>query len=206
MSGLKLITPPAIEPVSLAEVKAHLRLDTAADDALLQSLIVTARSVAESWLGRALIAQGWREVRDEAPRRPYLTLSKSPLLSVSAVRVYDGSDVATLLDSGVYFVDTASQPGRLMLRSSGPWPEVGRSAAGLEVDYLAGYGATAADVPAPIRQGMLAHIAYLYTQRGDMLGSDGALQVDQAASVPSLTLALYAPYRVLRLTGSAGEG
>ena len=46
--ALQLITPPAVEPVVLADAKLFLRLDTAADDAMVTALIVAARRRVEA--------------------------------------------------------------------------------------------------------------------------------------------------------------
>lgn len=199
MSSLSLITPPTQEPVSLAEVKAHLRVATDGDDALLSALIVTARSVAESLTGRALLAQTWRLYLDQAPSQRYLILPKAPLLSVAQVCSYDESDNLTVFASSNYLVDSASQPGRLVLRGLYSWPQILRTANGLEVTYTAGYGTAAAQVPAAIRQGLLAHVAHLYQNRGDYLSPDGQMQVAVQAGLPSISLSLYAPYRLLSL-------
>lgn len=63
MSGhLTRVTPPAVEPVSLAEMKTHLRVDDDLydDDTLIQSLISAARQWVEETCGRSLITQTWR--------------------------------------------------------------------------------------------------------------------------------------------------
>ena len=57
--GLKLATHPEVEPVTLAEAKAHLRLDTDADDAYVSALISAARERVELFLRRALITQSF---------------------------------------------------------------------------------------------------------------------------------------------------
>ena len=54
-----LTTAPAVEPISLAEAKAHLRLDASDEDALLTALITAARMFVERTLGVALITQSW---------------------------------------------------------------------------------------------------------------------------------------------------
>jgi hypothetical protein len=58
----RLITPPSGEPLSLADAKAHLRLDTPLDDAYVTSLITTARQYTESVCWRGMLAQTWELV------------------------------------------------------------------------------------------------------------------------------------------------
>ena len=52
---LQLVTPPAEEPVSLAEARLHLRVDFTDDDALITSLIAAARQAAETLTGRQFV-------------------------------------------------------------------------------------------------------------------------------------------------------
>ena len=197
MSALQIITPPALEPVSLSEVKAQCRIDGTQDDALLTSLITAARQLAEIYLGRALLTQTLRVLYDRVPTGTALELPRAPLQSITSVKVYDEADAATTLSAAQYMADSASQPGRLVLRPGYGWPSGFRRANGFEVQYVAGYGALASDVPAAIRQSILAHVAYLYSQRGDSQTRDGKT-ASLLMSVPELALQLYAPYRLLR--------
>lgn len=64
---LQLVTPPAGEPVSLAEAKQHLRVDGDDDDLLIGSLIAAARQAAETQTGRQLITARWKLVLDAFP-------------------------------------------------------------------------------------------------------------------------------------------
>ncbi|MEP2164192.1 MAG: head-tail connector protein, partial [Nisaea sp.] len=73
-----LITGPALEPVSLADVKAHLRVDASDEDALLTAAIVSARVHVESATRRVLIEQGWRIYYDAWPRRRIVRLPVAP--------------------------------------------------------------------------------------------------------------------------------
>lgn len=191
MSTLLTVTPPALEPVDLIEAKAHLRVDGTQDDALIASLIAAARQVAEGLLGRALVTQTLRLLCDTAPQR-ILTLPRAPLQSVTHVKVYDAADVASTLDPVLYQVDTASS--RLSLRANAVWPFIGRAMNGFEVQYVAGYGPAATDVPMALRRGVLAHVAHLYAQRGDGLTREGVREAMTA--IPREALALYAPYRL----------
>jgi uncharacterized phiE125 gp8 family phage protein len=205
--ALVLLTPPAAEPLSLAEVKLHLKVDTAADDALIANLIVAARQAAEEHGAMALVTQAWRLRLDAFPAGPAgwwdgwrqgslaaaaagaIVLPRPPLLSVSAVRAYDDADTASVMPPADYFVDTAAWPGRVVLRAGKSWPAARlRPAGGVEVDFSAGFGAGGSAVPWAIRQGLLTHIAWLYQNRGDGW-----------AAMPSEAQALYRPYRLPRL-------
>src|SRR5947199_210729 len=62
---LRLITPPSIEPVTLAEAKAHLRLEISDDDALVSDLIGTARELIEEEVARSLITTAWGLTLDQ---------------------------------------------------------------------------------------------------------------------------------------------
>jgi uncharacterized phiE125 gp8 family phage protein len=181
-----------VEPVSLADAKAHLRIDGEDDDALLTAAIVAARVHVEALTRRVLIEQGWRVYFDFWPRSRAVPIPVAPLISVDAVTVYgaDGAPVAVAAED--YDVDTASVPGRLVLLGSAP-PAVGRAVNGIEIDVTAGYGASSVDVPAPLRQAAMMLVAHWYEHRG-------AVGHDLAAAVPPHGFdALIAPYRILSL-------
>lgn len=63
-----IVTPPVAEPVTLADMKLHLRVDFADDDSLIEALIVAARQRAETITRRAFVTQTWKQVLDEFPR------------------------------------------------------------------------------------------------------------------------------------------
>jgi hypothetical protein len=210
MTALNRVTPPAGEPVSLTEAKAHLRLAGSDEDALLNMLISAARARAEEYTGRSFMTQGWRLWLDAFPCRPQgwwdgvregadltvtraISLPRAPVQAVTAVTLYDEDDVPHIFAEENYFADTASTPGRLALRRGASWPSVLRDANGISIEFTAGYG-LAADVPAALKQGMLTRMAYLYEQRGD--GWRVNSEIVPARGVPEAALVLYQPYRV----------
>ena len=81
---------PAVEPLSLSEAKAHLRLETTADDALVTSLIITSRLHIEAALGLALTSQDWTLVLDAWPATGVVNIPMRPVTAVTAVRVRAG--------------------------------------------------------------------------------------------------------------------
>lgn len=185
-----LVTPPVAEPVTREEAKAHARIDGTEEDARVDALIAAARADVENRTGRALVAQGWRIVRDGVPRGGVLRLSPAPVQSVTAVTVYGEDGAPSVVPAEEYEVDVASSPGRLVLRRGLGWQA--RSVNGLEVDITCGYGGPEA-VPAPLRHAVLMLVAYWFEVR------EAAAYGVVAGPVASRTAALVAPYRVARL-------
>lgn len=164
--GLVLVTDPAEEPVSLAEAKSHLRVEVSDDDSYITSLIQVAREMAENILRRALITQTWKLVLDEFPSGDEIELPLPPLQSVSSVKYTPNGSSQQTFDAGNYIVDTASEPGRIVLKSDKSWPgDTLEAAAGVEVTFVCGYGDAGADVPLSIRQAMLLLIGHFYESR-----------------------------------------
>ena len=190
--SLELIRPPAVEPISIAEAKAHARIDTADEDAIVASLITTSRLTIEAALGLGLVSQDWRIRLDAVPRSGVIDLPMRPLNAVLAVRVRDAAGGAVTLSASDYEVDAVSVPPRIALSPTvGVLPGV--RLGGLEIDATVGYGAAATDVPAPIRQALLMLVAHWYEHREPV-----AVGVTPAR-IPDTVDALLAPFREVRL-------
>ncbi|MGQ0485725.1 MAG: head-tail connector protein [Hyphomicrobiales bacterium] len=184
-----LTTPPAIEPISLAEAKAHLRVAHADEDVLIGRLIVAARRQAEAQTGLLLISQGWSHFRDDWPEDGSVELPQSPVIALGSIKVYGEDDVATVIDPAHYYIDRHSRPARLLLRGSRVWARPGRIGNGIEIALTAGFGAAATDVPEPLRQAILQLAAHWYEHRGN--GED--------AAQPLAVAQLFADFRQKRL-------
>lgn len=179
----QVTTPPASEPITLAVAKAHLRVDFDDDDVLIGALVQAAREYCEDVLGRALMAQTIECVLDSEPS-DVIALPRPPLLSVNSIKFYDESDTATLVDPSEYLVDRTSEPGRVVLNADGEWPSVDlRPANAIVIEFDAGFGDDAEDVPAKYRQAILLLVAHWYTHREEVsIGSGQAMPVPFAAS------------------------
>jgi uncharacterized phiE125 gp8 family phage protein len=180
--------PPAIEPVSLADLKAHLRLDGAIEDALLGSLITTSRLQVEAALALALITQGWLWTLDRWPDASTIAMPVAPIQNISAITVSTANGTLASVQPADYILDGQAVPARLIAKDK--WPLPGARANGIQIGFTAGFGLAAIDVPAPLRQAILLLAAHWYGRR-DPSGSCG--------SFPPLVNDLLAPYRRPRL-------
>lgn len=192
--GLVLLTGPAEEPVTLDEAKAHLRVDSAADDALIGSLITAAREHVEAHCRRALVTQVWDLFLDEWPAGDEIRLAMPPLRSVESVSYFRADGTTGTVAALDYMVDAVCEPGAVVLVGSAGWPVVElRPRNGVRVRFEAGYGAAAA-VPRAIRQAVLLIVGALYENREQVIVAQGV----NLALLPFGVEALLAPYRVMR--------
>lgn len=190
--ALVLTSGPAIEPVTVTEAKAHLRVDGSAEDVLISSLILTSRLHLEASLDLALITQSWTLVLDRWARGSDIEIPMSPLLSINAVRVKKADGSFTVVPATSYVVDIASRPARIVWNATVK-PDPGVPANGIEIDFTAGFGATANLVPAPLRHALLLLTAHWYEHRDPTeIGS-------QSARVPAAISDLIQPFRKIRL-------
>ncbi len=187
-----LLTPPASEPLTLAEAKAFLRVETGDDDDVIGALIAAARIQIEAQTRRALIAQTWRLSRDCWPANGVIGVLPAPLRALAAARVYRLDGTAQTIDIATFALDKISAPGRLLFMQ-GALEAPGRPAGGIELDIEAGYGSAAADVPAPLRQAIRLLVAHWYENRG--LVTTGP----NFSPLPAGVASLIAPYCVLSL-------
>lgn len=145
-----LLCGPEIEPVSLDEAKAFLRVDHSDDDDLIAALVVGSRIHVETQTRRALVTQSWRISADAWPGDGRMAIRPGPLQELTAARVYDINGAASAIDIQAFVPDRGAS-----VVNFAPWavPLPGRIAAGIELDVTVGYGDAATDVPEPLRRG-----------------------------------------------------
>ena len=80
--SLKQISAPSLEPITNADAKLHLRVDSNEDDDLLTSLINAAREFCEGFQHRAFITQTWELWLDGWPDKDYIEIPL-PLILIS---------------------------------------------------------------------------------------------------------------------------
>ncbi len=163
-----LLTPPATLPVSLAEVKARLRIDHDDEDADLGALLAMAVAVLDGrsgLLGRCLMAQTWRVDLARFPLGDWIVLPFDPVISIASVSYIDpAGDVQTLTADAYTLLQTGTGPA-LHLTPGFSWPSVADRPAAVSITVIAGYGNDAEDVPGPLRHAILTMVADYYSAR-----------------------------------------
>jgi len=161
-----VITPPEYEPITVDELKLFARIDGTEEDALLEGFITGVREAAELYLGRALMTQTLHMVMDSWPESGMIELPQPPLLSISKVAIRDELGAETIYSASNYYVVTESIPGQLVIRNgSTPPSNTARFNSGYLIEFAAGYGDDASDVPQVIKEGLKVWATYVYEQR-----------------------------------------
>jgi len=166
--SIVLKTPPALEPITLAEAKAHLRVDASDEDNYIAALIQAARATIEAWEWRSHITQTWELRLDAFPSGSWpIYVPRPPLQSVTSPIAYiDANGVAQSLLAAKYDVDSKSEPGRIKPIYGEVWPTTRPGILNaVTVTYVAGYGAAAASVPARTKHAIKLLVGLWYEQR-----------------------------------------
>lgn len=163
-----LVTPPAVLPVTLAEVKGDMNILHDDDDARLQDFIEAAVSDLDGWrgsLGRCLINQTWAQRFDGFPAGDVIRLPM-PDVSQATVTYFDAANTQQTLAGSSYSVVADDYGPFLQLADGLSWPDTFVRPDAVRVQFVAGYGAAAADVPAILRTAMIKHVRMMNGYEG----------------------------------------
>lgn len=183
---------PSTEPLTTAEAKNHLRVDTSADDLRIEGLVTAAREHVEEVTRRALITQTWELSLDDFPdgrrvhRPEMIRLPRSPVQSVDNIEYVDTGGVTQTLDVSRYRADLKSEPARITEAEGEYWPITDGVTNAVTITFKAGYGDAESDVPQAIREAMKLHIELLYDRPEEKY----AAQLERSRD------SLLSPYRV----------
>lgn len=183
--AIRLITPPTVEPVSLARAKQHLRVVDSDEDDLINTFISAARRHAEEFLGRALVTQTWELVIDEFPDEE-IRIPKPPLQAIVSIKYDDATGVEQTMLAADYDVDTASEHGWVVPVDD--WPATIEAINAVRIQFNAGYAPTAdspldltSGIPNDIICGMLLHLGSLYSHRETVVVGQTAVSLPWGA-------------------------
>lgn len=178
--SLKRLTAPAVEPITLAEAKAHCRVDTTTEDSLIQGYIATSREWVEDYVDRSLVTQRLVMTLDtfpaeiELPRPPMASSGTATAVSVTYVTGESGSTAA--MAASTYRVDRDATPGVIRTTYAGSWPSHLIDKNSVTVTWWAGYG-DASSVPQRVKNAMLMCVHELYEKRGNASMPEAAMRL-----------------------------
>ena len=160
-------TAPAVEPVTLAEAKAHCKVDISDDDAYISSLITMSRQYVEGVLDISLISQTLEARYDTFPLWE-IVLPRPPMATGTVTVIYRdeaGSNQTITSAAGAFQTDTYVTPGRIYPLYNGVWPATRGDENSVTVRWTAGYGASGANCPAVARGAVLLLVAHWFEMR-----------------------------------------
>jgi uncharacterized phiE125 gp8 family phage protein len=163
---LKLKTGPALEPVSLQEVKNQLRIDGTDEDLYLAGLVASARERIENLCG-PIMTQTWYQYEDEWPGGDELIIAKPRLQTVTSIKYTDSDGVQSTLAATDYTVDTAGeQKPRIVLKDTATWPSDELfNVRPIVIEFVCGYGTDPNLVPVNLWRAMLILVSHWHAFR-----------------------------------------
>lgn len=189
---LARLVDATVEPLTVAEAKQYLRLETDADDSLIQDLISAARMVCEGLCDRSFVTTTWRLTLDYLPlatiggtigpavfgfswptgSRAFddgsIMLPMPPLISLQSILYLDQGGTTRSLDVSDGSPDvivSPGTPGRISAGYGRFFPFTRPGIAAVAITYTAGYGPTADDVPRNIKAAVRLLVNHYYEHR-----------------------------------------
>ena len=178
---------PSSEPVTLAQVKAHRGLHSSDTrlDSIIPLMITMARRYAERYTGQSFITQKWCGTADRfpgvmLPPTPFASIAAwlptpqpsgeiqllhGPIVSIDSITYLDTTGAQQTLSSSKYVLDASGIFPRVAPASGQQWPDTLEQIGAVQINFTAGYGSTAASVPAEIVHWMLLRIGSVFENR-----------------------------------------
>lgn len=182
MVAPELVTPPGAL-FTLAEAKAHLRVEHDEEDAMIAAYLAAAVAHFDGYsgiLGRCLLNQQWRVTLPVFPARAFLL--PFPGVQIVSIAYFDANNVEQTLGQNDFFIGC---DGVVHFLPETGWPASYARPDAVRITFTAGYGATPDKVPAPIRAAVLFKLGDLYARRDGGAGNEGVI------------MSLVAPYRLV---------
>ncbi len=192
----ELITPGAV-PVSLADMKAFMKISTSSDDVLITSMLQTATTWGENYTGREFRATTWALFLDAFEDR--IHLSRAPVASITTVKHLVSAALVTVAAS-VYYLKKNLHYSEILLDVGQTWPtDTDEREQVIEIEFTT---ESYRDVDA-IASAIKRHVSYWYANRGDCSDEGGGSIVKSNSAAFSAkksgVTAIYDQFRIERV-------
>ena len=205
-SEYQVVSPPALEPLTVAAAKSHLRVDTTADDGLIGELIRACRFHLERQYDIAMVTQTLQLNLDYFPYwwlwrgnssnyvswymdRSYYTQLRlrGPVQSVVSVKYTDSAGNLQTLSPSLYVLDQYSQPARLVPALNTQWPATAIGGINsVQVQFVTGYGPSDTDVPENIQGALKLLLGHFYENREEVVTDARVAAIQMPIGVDAL--------------------
>lgn len=166
-----LDTAATSEPIALSEAKLFLKVDTSDDDALIGTIISSAREYVENFTGYQLLSATYTQYLDKFPNKnTAIELLMNPVSAVTHVKYYDSDNTLQTWNTSNYDTDLKGKPARITLANNATFPTVYDRTNAVEIKFVAGYASTSATgFPKQLLNAMYLIIGHLYENRQDVI-------------------------------------
>src|SRR3972149_3658359 len=170
-----LDTSTVTRVIDTAEMKNYLRVTADDEDSLIEEFIDIATDKAKQFMRRSVLKEtleltmdGFGTSEDDGSHDvvgtrqsvlgmpPEVDLPFPPIQSITSIKTYGTTNVESTFTSTYYTLDTTG--GRVFLNQGQVWPSDLRDRAAVKIKYVAGYGSSGKDVPAPIRMAIRMYV------------------------------------------------
>jgi len=179
MAQYSIVTPPVGGVLSLATLKAFLRIDASntSEDALLTMFMSSVQSTFERYAGLVLQPTTFKLITTAPQIQTVVTIAKSPVTSFTSVKIWDGTAFVVTDYEGVDGYNAHVHISGSTLSDT--------LHDKCEIIFIAGL----TTIPEDLKLAMYQHCAYVYENRGDCPIESGAF--------PSQVKDVYNSYKVL---------
>lgn len=165
------VSAPASEPVTLAQAKAHLRVDHSDDDALISSLIKAGRAHLEEACAVRFSAR--TNVTFKCDNfQDLLRLPEAPVSSIASITYLDTAGVTQTLSDSVYEFRGDGIEAVIVLKPDQTWPAKQLNSR-ITVTASVGYSTA----PDAVTQALLLLIGVWYDNRASVTIGDAASEL-----------------------------
>ena len=165
--SLKVDTAATTPIFTTAEAKDFLKVDTTADDTIIDNLVAAATESCQIYTNQYFIntivtqySDNWKE---------FYSLYKSPVSSITHIKYYDTNDSLQTLAASNYILDDTYEPARIGIAVDGELPNVADRINAVQVKYTVGYGTASTDVPEGIRTAIILTVGNWYENRQSVI-------------------------------------
>ena len=178
--GVKIITAPIAEPVTLQQCRDHLRVtpfeegssdEAHPDDTIIMAMAAAAREWAENFTGLSLAAKTYELALDAFPDDE-IEIPHPPLIEVVQITYVDEDEVVQTVPGDQYVIDNHLLPGWVFPARGFYWPAADQVVNSVRVTYRAGYAVEGdasgpEPLPAVAQAAILLVLGHLYEHRED---------------------------------------